>query len=289
MDIDQLRAFVLVANTKSFTRTAEQLNIVQSTVTTRIQMLERQIGKELFKRDKRNIALTDAGIVFLPYAERILELSDEGVKSVQLDKGYRDHIVIGTTHALWDYVLFEAIDTFQTLQPETSLVMITEHSDIIIRKMMDGIIDIGIVFYPVKHAKITMELMIEDSYVLVADPQFNIGETFLIPRDLRNLYIHLNWGGSFSEWYRQITSNQFFYHLEVDHVSLLLKFLKTRKGVGFLPNSVAKRLILQGQVINIPFMTDIPVPNRSIYMLKRNQTNPINNLELLMAYIKRIF
>lgn len=290
MDIDQLKAFILVANNKSFTRTAELLNVVQSTVTTRIRMLEKQLGKELFERDKRNIKLTDAGSTFLPYCERILELAKEGVKSLQSEKDSSNHITIGTTHALWDYVLFEAIDAFQKSQPETSICMITEHSEVIIRKMIDGLIDIGIVFYPVTHTKLTMELIIEDTFVLVADPHMGMDKNFLTSDDLRNLpYIHLNWGGSFSGWFQEVASNQDFYDVEVDHVSVLLKFLKSRKGLGFLPNSVAKRLIQQGEVMNVSFQTDMPIPKRSIYLLKKKQTNSVKGLELLTDYLKSIF
>lgn len=290
MDIEQLKAFIFVANTKSFTRTAELLNVVQSTVTTRIQMLEKQLGKDLFERDKRNIKLTESGKIFLTYAERILELNNEGIKAVQLENSFCEHLIIGTTHALWDYVLFEPMENFQQTHPKISLSLVTEHSDILIRKMIDGLIDIAIVFYPINHASITMELIIEDSFVLVADPSFAVPDNFVLGKDLRNCnYIHLNWGGTFTEWFRGISSNQDFYHIQVDHVSLLLKFLKTRTGLGFLPNTVAKRLIQQGNVINVPFLTDIAMPKRSIYLLKRKMTKSIENSELLTKVLKATF
>lgn len=289
MDIEQLKAFIFVANTKSFTRTPEILNVVQSTVTSRIQMLEKQLGKDLFERDKRNIKLTESGNVFLPYAERILELNNEGLKAIQLENGFRDHLIIGTTHALWDYVLFESIDNFQQTHPEVSLTLVTEHSDILIRKMIDGLIDVSIVFYPINHANIIMELIIEDSFVLVADSNFTIPDHFVLRKDLKNYnYIHLNWGGTFTGWFREVSSNQDC-HLQVDHVSLLLKFLKTRNGLGFLPNAVAKRLIQQDEVVIVPFHTDIAVPKRSIYLLKRKMTKSMESSELLTNVLKEAF
>jgi DNA-binding transcriptional LysR family regulator len=290
LDIDQLKAFILVANTKSFTRAAELLNVVQSTVSSRIQSLEKQLGKELFERDKRNIRLTDAGLTFLPYSERILELTKEGVKSVQLEKNFNRQLTIGTTHALWDYVLFDGVNTFQLTYIDTPLSLITEHSNIIIRKMIDGLIDIGIVFYPVHHGDISLELIIEDSFVLVTDPSIDLSNQLLTPESLRNFpYIHLNWGGSFSKWFRQSFHDQKVFPLEVDHVSLLLKFLKNRIGFGFLPYSVAKGLIQQGTIINVPFHTETPVPERPIYLLTRKRSKPTKNLDILTGYIKRSF
>lgn len=290
MDIEQLKAFIFVANTKSFTRTADLLNVVQSTVTTRIQMLEKQLGKDLFERNKRNIKLTDAGNIFLPYAERILELNNEGLKAVQLENSCNNHLIVGTTHALWDYVLFDPINTFQKTHSDISFSLITEHSDILIRKMIDGLIDIAIVFYPVNHINISMELLIEDTFVLVADSNFLIAGDFLVPEDLRNYhYIHLDWGGTFTEWFKKMSANQDFYQLQVDHVSLLLKFLKTRNGLGFLPHTIARRLILQGEVINVPFHMDTNIPNRSIYILKRRKTNSPECVELLTDFLKNAF
>ncbi|MDA6151380.1 hypothetical protein OSK18_28250, partial [Escherichia coli] len=77
--------------------------------------------------------------------------------------------------------------------------------------------------------------------------------------------------------------------IQVDHVSLLLKFLKTRTGLGFLPNTVAKRLIQQENVINVPFLTEIAMPKRSIYLLKRKMTKSIENSELLIKVLKATF
>ncbi|MGQ7278485.1 LysR family transcriptional regulator [Brevibacillus thermoruber] len=290
MDVDQLKAFLLVVNTKSFTRAAESMNVVQSTITTRIQMLERELGKELFKRDKRQISLTSAGRSFLPYAERIVELSREGMKVVQLEHSFHDQLVVGTTHAIWDYVIFEAIDRFHTTYPDISVRMITEHSSIIIRKMIDGLIDWGIVFYPVHHSKLELIPIIEDTFELIAAPTFTTPPIPLIPDDLRTLpYVHLNWGGSFSDWIQQIFGSHYVFPLEVDHVSLLLKFLQSKQGVGFLPRSVAKSLIHNGVVISLPFITDTPIPKRMIYLVQRKGNISIEHTEKLTEYIKIAF
>ncbi|HET7580790.1 MAG TPA: LysR family transcriptional regulator [Bacillales bacterium] len=73
MDLEQVEAFLTVARTQNFTRAAEELNVVQSTITARIKMLEQNVGKELFKRRTRSVEITPAGETFFPYAERIME------------------------------------------------------------------------------------------------------------------------------------------------------------------------------------------------------------------------
>jgi DNA-binding transcriptional LysR family regulator len=77
LDLDALRAFVLVAELRSFTRTATRLNLTQSAVTMRIRRLEDAEGIVLFVRNGRGVALTAAADALLPYARRLLALNDE--------------------------------------------------------------------------------------------------------------------------------------------------------------------------------------------------------------------
>lgn len=83
MDFEQLRTFVVLARNKSFSKTADALHLVQSTVSSRIQGLETEIGKPLFMRDRRRVELTEAGYAFLPYAERLLLLSEESLTKIR--------------------------------------------------------------------------------------------------------------------------------------------------------------------------------------------------------------
>ncbi len=79
LDPDLLRAFVAVADHRSFTRAAAMLNRTQSAVSMQIKRLEDRLGAELFNRSKANVDLTAAGEGLLGYARRILALNEEAV------------------------------------------------------------------------------------------------------------------------------------------------------------------------------------------------------------------
>ncbi|MBI1220774.1 MAG: LysR family transcriptional regulator [Rhodobacteraceae bacterium] len=83
LDPDLLRAFVAVADHRSFTRAASMLNRTQSAVSMQIKRLEDRLGVELFHRTKVNVDLSLAGEGLLGYARRILVLSDEAVGRLQ--------------------------------------------------------------------------------------------------------------------------------------------------------------------------------------------------------------
>ncbi len=86
LDPDLLKAFVTVADQKSFTRAAGRLNRTQSAVSMQIKRLEDRLDVELFHRTKSTVELSSAGEGFLGYARRILVLSDEAVGRLHAHK-----------------------------------------------------------------------------------------------------------------------------------------------------------------------------------------------------------
>ena len=77
LEIDLLRSFVAVAETRHFTRAAARLNCAQSAVSMQIKRLETLIGVRLFDRTKRTVKLTPHGELLRRYANRILRLNEE--------------------------------------------------------------------------------------------------------------------------------------------------------------------------------------------------------------------
>src|ERR1700720_2699186 len=85
-DIDCLRSFLVIAETMSFSRTAETVGRSQSTVSQQIAKLETQVGKALLTRRKgRVLELTSEGGKLVQYARRILQLNDEAYASMSDD------------------------------------------------------------------------------------------------------------------------------------------------------------------------------------------------------------
>ncbi len=76
LEIDLLRGFCAVAETRNFTRAAERLGRVQSAVSGQIKRLEDVVGTRLFDRNRRSVKLTPEGALLLGYAHRILRLND---------------------------------------------------------------------------------------------------------------------------------------------------------------------------------------------------------------------
>jgi DNA-binding transcriptional LysR family regulator len=88
LDLRHLETFRVVAVTSNFTRAAAELGCCQSTVTTHIMALERELGVSLFIRNRfsKTVLLTEEGRQALEYARRVLALVDETKTVVQIGR-----------------------------------------------------------------------------------------------------------------------------------------------------------------------------------------------------------
>ncbi|WP_240913890.1 LysR family transcriptional regulator [Sphingomonas sp. HDW15A] len=82
LDLDLLRAFVLVADVGGFTRAGERLGRTQSAVSLQIKRLEELVGRPLFLRGPRLLELTRDGQKLLPHARAMLRLNDAAISDI---------------------------------------------------------------------------------------------------------------------------------------------------------------------------------------------------------------
>src|SRR5581483_1655964 len=81
LDVDQLKAFIAIADTGSFTRAAEVVHKTQSAVSMQMKRLEERVGRPIFERDGRTSKLTEHGERLLDYARRIVRLNLEAISA----------------------------------------------------------------------------------------------------------------------------------------------------------------------------------------------------------------
>src|SRR4051812_35164089 len=91
-----LRYFAVVAEELSFTRAAERLFVSQPALSKQIRMLEKQLGADLFRRDRRTVRLTAVGEALLPHARTLIAAWEEARAAVDDAKSAERHtLVIG--------------------------------------------------------------------------------------------------------------------------------------------------------------------------------------------------
>lgn len=117
LDLQKLKTFRMVAVTNSFTRAAAELGYSQSSVTTQIKALERELGAPLFDRFAKKVALTEVGQKTFEYAGRLLALADETKAAVRKQGKPTGPLKVSAPESLLIYRLPDLLRQFQVEYP----------------------------------------------------------------------------------------------------------------------------------------------------------------------------
>lgn len=151
MDIANLRAFVVVADTTSFSLAAEKLHLTQPAVSKRISTLEGELNVRLFDRLGRKILLTEAGVTLLPRARRILtEMDDSRRALLNLSGQIAGTLILATSHHIGLHRLPPVLRSFTSRYPQVQLDMRFMGSEIACEAIAQGEVELGIVTLPLQ-------------------------------------------------------------------------------------------------------------------------------------------
>lgn len=141
----QLKAFVLTARHKSFSRAAEQLYITQSGMSVLVRELEGQLGFRLFDRTTRRVTLTEFGTRFLAIADRsIAELEAAAANINRSAAAASGRLAIGATPLIASKLLPAAIGEYAKHNPETRIVLHDGDRSRLIAMVRSGELDVGL-------------------------------------------------------------------------------------------------------------------------------------------------
>lgn len=143
VDSDLLRTFLAVAELGGFSAAGKQLNLTQSAVSLQIKRLEERIGVSLFDRTSRSVALTEAGAVLIPYAQRILRLNGEAEEAIVKSSEAQEVRVGMTDEQAVAYLPF-MLPIFTQAYPEARLEVVCGQSPQLVERVHDGLLDIAI-------------------------------------------------------------------------------------------------------------------------------------------------
>ena len=144
IDVDQLRTFIAIAETGSFTRAAEVVNKTQSAVSMQMKRLEERIERPIFARDGRASKLTEDGQRLLDYARRIVKLNVETLAAFS-DAELSGRVALGVPDDYADRYLPEIMARFSRAYPGVELTVICEPTVDLIERIDANELDLAIV------------------------------------------------------------------------------------------------------------------------------------------------
>jgi DNA-binding transcriptional LysR family regulator len=147
LDMDLLRAFVTVYETRSFTRASEKLFRTQSAVSLRIRRLEDLVGKRLIERGHHDLKLTAHGLELYRYAKLMLRLNDRAVLRI-CDADRKRDISIGLPESFAPTLLPPLWQAVERFFPNSPVSIVCDVSAKLRTMFRDGDVDIAILAEP---------------------------------------------------------------------------------------------------------------------------------------------
>jgi len=279
VDLGQIEAFVQVSAHNSFSRAAEVLQLTQPSITARIQSLERELGEELFERGGRGVRLTDPGLAFLPYAERILQTVAEGrdiiddVRNVQLGSLY-----LGSALTISTYVLPRILHTFRSRHSGVDVSIRTGRSEQVLAMLQADEVQVGLV-RSLSHQEIETVHLYDDEIVLIVNPEHpfaargataveEVASEPIVLFDRGSSYFGLTHG-----FFRQagVVPN---IAMELDSLEATKRMVEEGLGIALVPLVTIERELQAGRLVKIE-MVDAPPLKRPISLIyKRHRKRP---------------
>lgn len=138
MQVDLIETFLDLMETRSFNRTAERLNITQSTVSHRVKALETQFSRKLFTRNKGGTLPTAAGLRFLDYAKALQNQWHEATRAVASAGALERSMRLGIQHDLAETIAGRWVAAIRRDLPTTEIYMEADYSNQMNRDLAAG-------------------------------------------------------------------------------------------------------------------------------------------------------
>lgn len=171
MTLKQIEVFLAVADTRSFSKGADQSCITQSTASQHIQSLEEELGIRLFDRGRNGVLLTEAGKLFYERARRIRFECDESLSAVRRFLGMEDVVLrVGASNIPGTNLIPAALGRFLADCPKVRLEVVQGDSRSVVQQLIHEEIELGFIGGRYDSDQVTFEQMGEDTIVCAAAP-----------------------------------------------------------------------------------------------------------------------
>jgi DNA-binding transcriptional LysR family regulator len=241
MDTELARTFLTVVTTGNFVSAAEHLHVSQSTVSTRIHTLEEQLGCTLFVRNKAGTTLTSAGRRFQPHAVALVRTIERARHDIGIPEGFGGTLTIGGRIGLWEEFLLRWLHLMRVARPEVSLRAESGLEPELMQGIIEGRVDIGVMYTPQSRPGLKIEQLFEEKLVLVST---GAGGS----PDLQADYVYVDWGPEFYARHSACFPNFSGPSLTANIGWLGLQHILENGGSGYFPRRIVQPHLKTGRL-----------------------------------------
>jgi DNA-binding transcriptional LysR family regulator len=178
LDTDQLRSFLAIVDTGSFTRAAERVNKTQSAVSMHVRRLEEQLGCALFVKQGRGARLSEEGEKLIDFARRMMQIEASALAALSR-RGLNGRVRLGMPDDYAEFYLADVLSRYYQHHPAVEISVTCENSVALAAQVRVGALDVALVTDGEGIEGI--EPIREEQLVWVASRRFQVDPSVPIP------------------------------------------------------------------------------------------------------------
>ena len=262
MHVETLKIFCDLADSRSFSKTAEKHLLSQSAISQQLAQLELAHKCQLITRKKRPIELTPAGQVFYKGAKEILERYEQLISEVNTLQSTTDHrINVAAIFSIGMHSLPEYVKKFMVTYPNVNVHIEYFRVDKIYELVLNGEIDIGLVAVPKKDRRLEVYDFEDEPLVLVCSPKHPLAKESEI--DIHKLQFE-----RFIAFEKEVPTRVWIdgmlsrYNtvvrpvMEFDNIETVKRAVEINAGISILPETAVVQEVAGGTLKSVPFSNE---------------------------------
>ncbi len=258
MNTSYLRTFIEVINLKNISKAAEKLFVTQPAVSKQLQLLEKDFGAELFKKNGREIIPTEEGYLLYKYAKNVLNEENKIYSLIRRDddKLY-GNLDIYTSSMPADFYIHDLIIEFGNLYKDVSYTIKKIDSDMVFKNIEEGFTSFGFTGTPSKNKKIKNICIAEDEVVIAASSEkkkeFDSGRITL-DKLLNQKFILREKGSATLQIFenylnkKRVKLNDLNIVIQAEDNEIIKKFIANDVGIAVLPKKAVENELREGKM-----------------------------------------
>ncbi|MGD9638795.1 MAG: LysR family transcriptional regulator [Alphaproteobacteria bacterium] len=279
MDIELAKTFLIIAEEGSFRKTAERLNVTQSTVSTRMQTLESALGKQVFLRGKKGVFFTAAGLEFKKYAENMVSSWQQIKQKVMLSSDCQKMINLGYENSIYNDFIINWTTWSRKENPDVAVKSYIGEPRELISKILETKIDFAIISSPQNHFGIMFEEVVEEKFVLVSSVE-------TLKTSFADRYIYIDWGEEFRLRHSLTLADFELAAVSFNQGEPALKYILQNDAAGYFPERIVKKYIKDKKLFIVKKTPNFSIPTYLCYLKDRKGDDFVRSLEGLRNIIR---
>ena len=265
MDINVARTFLEVVKTGSFIRAASNLNLTQTAVSARIRVLEQNLNRKVFVRNKAGARLTPAGEQFFRFATSLVQVWDRARRAAAVAPGRETIVTIGAELSQWNPLMRHWLVWMRRECPQIGISAYINSAERLMEQVQEGSLDVAILYAAPVRPGVVAELLFEERLVLVRTAPT---DRPLGPED----HVDIDWGEDFAASYHAAFPDFGPGVVSISYGPLALEYILAHGGSGYFRMGAVRPFLEEDLLELVPESPEFSYSSYLVYSTRADQS-----------------